>query len=62
MQDNTTRGFSTWPMGTLDGHVFEQLAFYTQIPYNLCHHIVKILLQSYLELPSPPTVSRFYKY
>jgi hypothetical protein len=36
-------------METLDGHVLEQAAFHTQIPYNLCRHITKILLQSYLQ-------------
>jgi hypothetical protein len=49
-------------MRTLDGHALEQVAFHTQISYNLCRPIAKILLQSYLEQPSPPKVSLFYKY
>jgi hypothetical protein len=36
-------------MNTLDGHVLEQEEFHTQIRYNICHHVIKILLQSYLK-------------
>jgi hypothetical protein len=49
-------------MRTLHGHVLEQMAFHTQIMYNLCHHIAKILLQSYLEQPSPPTIYCVYNF
>jgi hypothetical protein len=46
-------------MEALDGHILEQAAFHTQIPYNLYRHVAKIRLQSYLQEPSPPTVSWF---
>jgi hypothetical protein len=49
-------------MGTLHGHVLEQAAFHTQIPYNLCRHVTKILLQPYLEQPSPPTFYYVYNF
>jgi hypothetical protein len=62
MQDNTTREFSAWPTSTLEEHVLEQAAFNTQIPYNLYRYVAKILLQTYLEQLSLPTVSWFYKY
>jgi hypothetical protein len=60
MQDNTTGVISTSSTEALDGHVLEQAAFHTQIPTYLCCHVVKILLQSYLQEPSPLTVSWFY--
>jgi hypothetical protein len=43
-------------MAILNGLVLEQAAFHTQIPYNLCCLIAKIVLRSYLEHPSPPTI------
>jgi hypothetical protein len=45
--------------------VFQQAAFHTKISYNLCHRVAKILLQSYLESPSPvmvPCVDTFEDY
>jgi hypothetical protein len=62
MQDNTTHGFSVWSTTILDGHVLEPTTFHTQISYNLYRHVAKILLQSYLEQPSPPTVSCVYNF
>jgi hypothetical protein len=59
MQDNTTHEISTLSMEALDGHVLEQAAFHTQISYNLCHHVTKILLQSYLQERSTQTISWF---
>jgi hypothetical protein len=47
-------------MEALYGNVLEQAAFHTQIHVYLCHPVAKILLHSYLEEPSPPTVSWFY--
>jgi hypothetical protein len=47
-------------MEALDGHVLKQAAFHTQILYNLCRDVAKILLQLYLQDPSPPTVYWFY--
>jgi hypothetical protein len=60
MQDNTTSVISASSMEALDGYVLEQAAFHTQILLYLCCHIVKILLQSYLQEPSPPMISWFY--
>jgi hypothetical protein len=37
----------------------EEATFHTQIIYNICRHVAKILLQSYLQEPSPPMVSWF---
>jgi hypothetical protein len=42
--------------------VLEQVAFHTEISYNLCHHVAKKNLQSYLEHASPPTVSCVYNF
>jgi hypothetical protein len=60
MQDHTTRVISAWSMEAFNGHILEQAAFHTQIPIYLCRHVAKILLHSYLQEPSPPTVSWFY--
>jgi hypothetical protein len=43
-------------MATLHVLVLEQASFHTQIMDNLCRHVAKILLQSYLEQPSPIVV------
>jgi hypothetical protein len=43
-------------MAILHGLVLEQVAFHTQILYNLCCYVAKILLHSYLEQPRPTTV------
>jgi hypothetical protein len=60
MQDITIGVISASSMKVLDGHVLEEAAFHTQIPEYLCCHVVKILLQSYLQEPSSPMVSWFY--
>jgi hypothetical protein len=56
MQDNTTCEISLSFMAILHGFILEQAAFHTQIMYNPCRRVAKIILWSYLEHPSPTTV------
>jgi hypothetical protein len=60
MQDNTTRVIFAWSTEAFDGHVLKQAAFHTQILIYLYCYVAKILLHSYQQEPSPPTVSWFY--
>jgi hypothetical protein len=56
MQNNITREIFAMSMPILHGLVLEQVAFHTQIPYNLYYHVAKIILRSDLVHPNPPTI------
>jgi hypothetical protein len=52
-------------MAILHGLILRQATFHTQISYNLYRRIAKIVLQLYLEQPSPttfPSVDTFEDY
>jgi hypothetical protein len=46
MQDNTTHVISSRATTILHSLILEQAAFYTQIMYNFCRCLAKIILQS----------------